>query len=507
MLYRPVYGTDTAVPSRRDGRVKVSVPAMGVSVWKAERRADAGAGAPVLLARAPGSGADFSGRAKISGAVLDDRFAQVTAAWRLAGDTEWTKLGTDDNAPFAVYHDVCEPAEGVAGRVPAGRQGPARPLRRGDHVRHRRGPRAPTPRARGRRRSGDPARQRLDPGQPQLRDGLPGGLAARLRPGPADAGPRTTTSGRRPITVPGRRLRVQGRDQQDVGRELRRGRACRTAATSATPRPAAAVDVLLRPPHQEHPEHRPGRSGGRGRQLPVRAGLLPGGLGDRTCLRAWLGDPDGDKIFTWTGTDIPKGDYEFKIALNPGWDVSYGEGGGGANIKFSVPADGLTVQFRWDSTTTIPTVVVSEPASSTDLTKAKAYWVKPGLLAWPADAVPPADQPGDDALAAAGRRGRRHHASTASGSRPTENYDLRYDPAGLPASVVRDFPYLKGYLALRFDASDAPGEEAAAGSGRGRSVQRRLPAPGRHRGADRARARRALRQGRQEADVRDRLER
>ena len=106
MLYRPVYGTDTAVPSRRDGRVKVSVPAMGVSVWKAERRADAGAGAPVLLARAPGSGADFSGRAKISGAVLDDRFAQVTAAWRLAGDSEWTKLGTDDSAPFAVYHDV-----------------------------------------------------------------------------------------------------------------------------------------------------------------------------------------------------------------------------------------------------------------------------------------------------------------------------------------------------------------------------------------------------------------
>ncbi len=106
MLYRPVYGTDTAVPSRRDGRVKVSVPAMGVSVWKAERRADAGAGAPVLLARAPGSGADFSGRAKISGAVADDRFAQVTTAWRLAGDTDWTPLGTDDSAPFAVYHDV-----------------------------------------------------------------------------------------------------------------------------------------------------------------------------------------------------------------------------------------------------------------------------------------------------------------------------------------------------------------------------------------------------------------
>ena len=46
------------------------------------------------------------------------------------------------------------------------------------------------------------------------------------------------------------------------------------------------------------------------------------------CLRAWLGDPDGDEIFTWTGTDIPTGDYEFKIALNRGWDVNYGDGGG-----------------------------------------------------------------------------------------------------------------------------------------------------------------------------------
>jgi hypothetical protein len=83
----------------------------------------------------------------------------------------------------------------------------------------------------------------------------------------------------------------------------------------------------------------------------------PATVGDKgdwapECLRAWLGDPDGDKVFTWTGTDIPKGDYEVKIALNRAWKTSYGDGGGSANIKFSVPADGLTVQFRWDSRTT-----------------------------------------------------------------------------------------------------------------------------------------------------------
>ena len=173
-----------------------------------------------------------------------------------------------------------------------------------------------------------------------------------------------------------------------------------------------------------------------------------------SCMRAWLGDPDGDKIYTWTGTDIPEGDYEFKIALNLDWGKSYGERGGTANVKFRVPADGLTVQFRWDSTTTFPTVAVSEPASSTDLTKAKAYWVKPGLLAWPADAVPAADQPG---MMRWLLQSSKDAGITVDSERirADRNDDLRYDPAGLPASVVRDFPYLKGYLALRFDASDA----------------------------------------------------
>ena len=95
--------------------------------------------------------------------------------------------------------------------------------------------------------------------------------------------------------------------------------------------------------------------------------------------------------------------------MNRAWGNSYGEGGGTANVKFRVPADGLTVQFRWDSTTKFPTVVVSEPASSTDLTKAKAYWVKPGLLAWPADAVPVADQPGMMRWLLQASEERRHH--------------------------------------------------------------------------------------------------
>ena len=33
-------------------------------------------------------------------------FAQTTFLWRKVGETKWQNLGTDDNAPFRVFHDV-----------------------------------------------------------------------------------------------------------------------------------------------------------------------------------------------------------------------------------------------------------------------------------------------------------------------------------------------------------------------------------------------------------------
>ena len=39
-------------------------------------------------------------------------FNQVTLAWRPAGTEAWTALGTDDNAPYRVFHDVTGLAKG-----------------------------------------------------------------------------------------------------------------------------------------------------------------------------------------------------------------------------------------------------------------------------------------------------------------------------------------------------------------------------------------------------------
>ncbi len=104
----------------------------------------------------------------------------------------------------------------------------------------------------------------------------------------------------------------------------------------------------------------------------------------------------------------------------------------------------------------------SEPASSADLTSSRAYWVRPGLLAWPADASLLLERPETT-------RWRLHaskHAGITADSGTVwsdQTYDLRYDPKGLPSSVTRSFPYLQGYLALRLDGTRSQVKELLKG--------------------------------------------
>ena len=88
---------------------------------------------------------------------------------------------------------------------------------------------------------------------------------------------------------------------------------------------------------------------------------------DPGCLRSWLQDVDGDGIYRFTTTDLPPGDYEWKVAVNEAWDENYGAGGvpGGVNIGFTV-GSGDQVTFSWDSGTNIPTVTVGSPDGDDD---------------------------------------------------------------------------------------------------------------------------------------------
>ncbi|HSP72621.1 MAG TPA: alpha-amylase family glycosyl hydrolase, partial [Gaiellaceae bacterium] len=80
---------------------------------------------------------------------------------------------------------------------------------------------------------------------------------------------------------------------------------------------------------------------------------------DAGCLRSWLEDPDGDGVFTFETTAIPAGTYEAKAAIDEGWDENYGQGGArnGPNIAFTVPFTGAKVDFKYDATSHVLTIV------------------------------------------------------------------------------------------------------------------------------------------------------
>jgi len=84
-----------------------------------------------------------------------------------------------------------------------------------------------------------------------------------------------------------------------------------------------------------------------------------GGDWSPDCLRTFMSDVDGDGVFTFVTESIPMGGYEFKIATNESWgNPNYGQGGGGANVPFTVPGAGFRVTFSFNTATNTPDVSV-----------------------------------------------------------------------------------------------------------------------------------------------------
>jgi hypothetical protein len=168
---------------------------------------------------------------------------------------------------------------------------------------------------------------------------------------------------------------------------------------------------------------------------------------DPACMRSWLQDPDGDGTFTLSTTQIPPGSYEVKAAINRTWDENYGAGGvpGGANIPFTVPdAAGVITTFSYDGSTHVLSVTTSTPGAKPDLSVAAAYWLDSRTIAYPANRLPAGVDP-------AWLRFRLHWGT------------LGVDATGLGGSyatlqLVPGGP--DGYLALRLDDRTARQRDA-----------------------------------------------
>ncbi len=223
----------------------------------------------------------------------------MTFGYRPVGTTAWQRLGSDDNAPYRVFHDVSELAKGTLLEYRAvlkdasgnysvsGSYGVV-----GDATAARR-------RRRRRDRPGHPAGERERAGRPQQRDGLPGGLVAGLRPGAADARPEGQG-------LEGHVHRSPPASTRTRQRSTRRG--TRTTGPAATSTARTSPTPLRRHPTTFYYEH--GRhfatSDAQGPIVTV-PGSFQSELGcpaDWTpdCMRPWLTDQDGDGTYTWSTT-------------------------------------------------------------------------------------------------------------------------------------------------------------------------------------------------------------
>jgi hypothetical protein len=97
-----------------DGRrLRVTVPPLSAVVYKASGRTERSEAAPSIFLRAPAAAAEARSRMEVGAELGSRAFAEVTFQARV-GTGEWQSIGTDDNAPYRVFHDVSGLETGTA---------------------------------------------------------------------------------------------------------------------------------------------------------------------------------------------------------------------------------------------------------------------------------------------------------------------------------------------------------------------------------------------------------
>jgi glycosidase len=344
--FTPVLGADRGLRTSRDGSVTVTVPPMTVSVFRASSRLDPAKADPTVALTLPDGG--VSGRAEIGADVETGTFAQTTFLYRPVGTTAWRPLGTDDNAPFRVFHDVSRMPLGTVLEYRAVvRDAAGRVVADGDWAST-----VPPP-VSTEAEIGDPVPPPSAvsvPGTHGSEMGCTGGVsgdwdpacdAAQLALDPDDQIWKKT------FTVPpggyGYKVAIDRAWTENYG-----AKGEFNGPNIDYEAPNGTVTFFY-----DHATH----WGTSDRQGPIVT--VPGSYQSELgcpadfaadCMRPWLQDKDGDGIFTWATTKIPAGTWEFTVAHGLSMDETYGVGGapGGANLTLTVPSDGARTTFVYD---------------------------------------------------------------------------------------------------------------------------------------------------------------
>ncbi|WP_035776770.1 alpha-amylase family glycosyl hydrolase [Arthrobacter sp. H5] len=319
--FTKVYGDgNRRLSSDRDGTVTVTVPPLSAVVYEASGRIPRSKEAPAVVLGTPAPAAEDNGRMEVTADVDGSSFYQVTFEARTAGGS-WEPIGTDDNAPYRVFHDVTElsPETPIEYRAAV--------LDNAGHA------------------SVSPVAGAVVPA-PVLTLQSPGEASS------VDGAVEVSA-----IADPERASHVVSFERSVDGGEW-------TGLGSDDSSPAYTVfDDVATLAEGAQVRYRALLNGavsevrtvtvGAGEVVQPGAVSVPGSLNSEIgCAGDWLPDCDQAQLTLeadgmWRLTvDLPAGNYEFKAAINRSWDESYGVGGGGTNI--SLVHDGGPVTFTYD---------------------------------------------------------------------------------------------------------------------------------------------------------------
>ena len=307
-------------------------------------------------------------------------FNQVTVAWRPVGSAEWTPLGTDDNAPYRVFHDVTGLAKGTLVEYHAVLK---------DHS--------------GNLSSattygvvGDPPAVPTDPGtggpveQPAsvtiagtLQDEL--GCPGEWQPGCASTHMTLDTDDdiwKATFLLPAGSYQYKAAIDDSWDENYGAGGV--SNGGNITVEVPAPTSVTFYYDHRTHWVTTDVQN-----PIITAPGDFQSELGcpaddQPDCMLPWLQDPDGDGTYTFATTAIPAGNWQVRVAHGLSAEETYGAGGSptGADIGFVVANAGDRVIFSYVPATHLLTVTSRAPGATPDLSMQKAQWLQRGLIAW-----------------------------------------------------------------------------------------------------------------------------
>jgi alpha-amylase len=336
--FTKVYGSGVRhLRTAQDGTLELSVPPLSAVVYASDRRIPRSDAAPRVRLARPAPAEAAHGRMHVSARVDGNSLYEVTFQAK-AGSGKWRSIGTDDSAPYQVFHDTST-------------------MRTGTRLQYR----AVVLDNRGHTRL-SPTRATRVP-SPAIRVSSPshGGTVSRIDPVAVRA------------TVDPERAAQSVRFQRRVA-----GGSWRTIGTDTSSPDYTTTDDVSDLPVGTRVEYRavlrePGSPTVRSRAVTVTtaqpqpardsvtvAGDLQSEIGcpgdwDPACAASHLAFDDRDG--QWHGTfRLPAGTYQWKVAINDAWTENYGEGGasGGSNLTLNVPAGGATYRFTWNQVSHVP---------------------------------------------------------------------------------------------------------------------------------------------------------